>query len=73
MLEILNAISWHAPVPKNSTDQTCSSVRETGVSRRHGSSIEAPTVLHSIIVLRGLRGALYWAPVRTRDAILSDS
>ena len=34
---------------------------------------ETPLTITATIVLRGLRGALYWAPIMQRDDSLSDS
>ena len=51
-------------------------VRETGVSRHHGTQLRTPmksTVHHSSIILRSLRESLDWAPIMPRDSRLSDS
>ena len=59
------------------TDIRDISVRETGISRHLGGTIEPPPlkapVHHSTTILRGLMAALNWAPIMTRDASLSDS
>ena len=48
-------------------------VRETGVSRHHGGPLKPLRLSQYSIVLRGLRGALNWAPIMPRDAFFQSS